>query len=241
MKKNGIIRIVIAAAVTALMVLVAVLGMGPDGSGSVGDIKLGLDLEGGVSITYQTVEENPSKQDLDDTAYKLQLRVADFSNEAEVYTEGSNRINVDIPGAKNAEEILKSLGTPGTLSFKDPSGNEIINGDDIVDAQGGAVQNQTTGANDYQVSMTLNDAGSKKFAEASEKLVGKNISIYYDGKVVAALQCSLQSPAARLPLNIWRAWKRREPLLPPSEAARCLWKSRNCIPRWLGRSWGLKQ
>ncbi|WP_243647492.1 protein translocase subunit SecD [Cuneatibacter caecimuris] len=186
MKKNGIIRIVIAAAVTALMVLVAVLGMGPDGSGSVGDIKLGLDLEGGVSITYQTVEENPSKQDLDDTAYKLQLRVADFSNEAEVYTEGSNRINVDIPGAKNAEEILKSLGTPGTLSFKDPSGNEIINGDDIVDAQGGAVQNQTTGANDYQVSMTLNDAGSKKFAEASEKLVGKNISIYYDGKVVSS-------------------------------------------------------
>lgn len=186
MKKNGIIRIVIAAAVTALMVLVAVLGMGPDGSGSAGDIKLGLDLEGGVSITYQTVEENPSKQDLDDTAYKLQLRVADFSNEAEVYTEGSNRINVDIPGAKNAEEILKSLGTPGTLSFKDPSGNEIINGDDIVDAQGGAVQNQTTGANDYQVSMTLNDAGSKKFAEASEKLVGKNISIYYDGKVVSS-------------------------------------------------------
>ena len=186
MKKNGIIRIVIAAAVTALMVLVAVLGMGPDGSGSVGDIKLGLDLEGGDSITYQTVEENPSKHDLDDTAYKLQLRVADFSNEAEVYTEGSNRINVDIPGAKNAEEILKSLGTPGTLSFKDPSGNEIINGDDIVDAQGGAVQNQTTGANDYQVSMTLNDAGSKKFAEASEKLVGKNISIYYDGKVVSS-------------------------------------------------------
>lgn len=186
MKKNGIIRIVIAAAVTALMVLVAVLGMGPDGSGSVGDIKLGLDLEGGVSITYQTVEENPSKQDLDDTAYKLQLRVADFSNEAEVYTEGSNRINVDIPGAKNAEEILKSLGTPGTLSFKDPSGNEIINGDDIVDAQGGAVQNQTTGANDYQVSMTLNTEGSKKFAEASAKLVGQNISIYYDGKVVSS-------------------------------------------------------
>lgn len=186
MKKNGIIRLCFAMVVTALLVLMAFFGTGFDESGSARDIKLGLDLEGGVSITYQTVEENPSQQELEDTAYKLQLRVADFSNESEVYTEGGNRINVDIPGADNAEEILESLGTPGTLSFQDPEGNEIINGDDIVDAQGVAAQDQTSGAVNYQVQMTLNSEGSEKFAKATEELVGQTISIYYDGKVVSS-------------------------------------------------------
>ena len=38
------------------------------------DIKLGLDLAGGVSITYQAKEENPSAEDMSDTIYKLQQR-----------------------------------------------------------------------------------------------------------------------------------------------------------------------
>ena len=70
-----------------------------------GGIKLGLDLAGGVSITYQAKEENPSAEDMSDTQYKLQQRVQNYSSEAEVYQEGGNRINVDIPGVTDANKI----------------------------------------------------------------------------------------------------------------------------------------
>lgn len=61
------------------------------------DIKLGLDLNGGVSITYQTTEDNPTSEQMSDTVYKLQLKAQGYSTEAQVYQEGSNRINIDIP------------------------------------------------------------------------------------------------------------------------------------------------
>ena len=73
-----------------------------------GGIKLGLDLAGGVSITYQAKEADPSPEDMADTQYKLQQRVQTYSSEAEVYQEGSNRINVDIPGVTDAIRSWRS-------------------------------------------------------------------------------------------------------------------------------------
>ena len=80
-------------------------------------IKLGLDLDGGVSITYQAAENNPSQEEMGDSVYKLQLKAQDYSTEAEVYQEGNNKINIDIPGVASASEILEELGKPGTLYF----------------------------------------------------------------------------------------------------------------------------
>ena len=81
-------------------------------------IKLGLDLAGGVSITYQVKgDETPSAEDMKDTVYKLQKRVEGYSTEAEVYQEGKDRINIEIPGVTDANKILDELGKPGTLSF----------------------------------------------------------------------------------------------------------------------------
>ena len=102
-------------------------GIGADGSGSAASINLGLDLEGGVSITYQVVgDEEPDSEDMADTIYKLQKRVESYSNEAVVYQEGSNRINIEIPGVSDAGAILEELGKPGSLYFiceYDPDGN----------------------------------------------------------------------------------------------------------------------
>lgn len=96
----------------------AAVGLGADGSGSAASINLGLDLEGGVSITYQAVgEEEPSKEDMDDTIYKLQKRVEGYSTEAVVYQEGTDRINIEIPGVSDANAILEDLGKPGSLYF----------------------------------------------------------------------------------------------------------------------------
>ncbi len=81
-------------------------------------IKKGLDLAGGVSITYQVVGEGtPSREDMSDTIYKLQQRVENYSTEAQVYQEGEDRINIEIPGVSDANAILEELGNPGTLYF----------------------------------------------------------------------------------------------------------------------------
>ena len=81
-------------------------------------IKQGLDLAGGVSITYQVVgDEDPSDEDMSDTVYKLQKRVETYSTEALVYREGSDRINIEIPGVSDADAILEDLGRPGALYF----------------------------------------------------------------------------------------------------------------------------
>ena len=146
-----------------------------------GKIKLGLDLAGGVSITYQTVEKNPSDEDMADTIYKLQQRVQNYSTEAEVYREGTNRINIDIPGVSDANAILNELGKPGSLLFVDPQGNTVLTGDQVATAKAGIVDNN--GKSEYVVSLTFTDEGSKAFAEATAKLIGQRIAIVYDNVV----------------------------------------------------------
>ena len=146
-----------------------------------GKIKLGLDLAGGVSITYQTVQQNPSDEDMADTISKLQQRVQNYSTEAEVYREGGNRINIDIPGVSDANAILDELGKPGSLLFVDPQGQTVLTGDQVATAKAGIIDNN--GKSEYVVSLTFTDEGSKAFAEATAKLIGQRIAIIYDNVV----------------------------------------------------------
>ena len=88
------------------------------------NIKLGLDLAGGVSITYQVKDDNPSNEEMSDTIYKLQKRVEQYSTEASVYQEGDDRINIEIPGVTDANEILDELGQPGSLYFIAQTGSD---------------------------------------------------------------------------------------------------------------------
>ena len=145
---------------------------------STGKIKLGLDLAGGVSITYQTVNPNPSDEDMADTIYKLQQRVQNYSTEAEVYREGDNRINIDIPGVSDANAILDELGKPGSLIFVDPQGNTVLTGDQVATAKAGIIDNN--GNSEYVVSLTFTEEGSKAFADATSRLIGQRIAIIYD-------------------------------------------------------------
>lgn len=165
-----------------LLVLIAIAGF--FGYSYMDDIKLGLDLAGGVSITYQAKEENPSAEDMSDTIYKLQQRVESYSTEAEVYQEGDNRINIDIPGESDANEILTELGKPGSLAFMDSQGNTILTGDQVASAQGGMVDGNT--GKEYVVSLTFTEEGTKAFADATTNNVGKPIYIVYDNEVVSA-------------------------------------------------------
>ncbi|EFE13998.1 protein translocase subunit SecDF [Clostridium sp. M62/1] len=175
-KGRGLLRLAL------LLLLVALAGF--FGYGYMDDIKLGLDLAGGVSITYQAKEENPSAEDMKDTIYKLQQRVQNYSTEAEVYQEGNDRINIDIPGVSDANAILAELGKPGSLIFMDSEGTTILTGDQVSAAQAGMVDG-TTGK-EYVVSLTFTEEGTKAFADATTNGVGKPIYIIYDNEVVSA-------------------------------------------------------
>ncbi|MDO4438533.1 MAG: protein translocase subunit SecD [Eubacteriales bacterium] len=179
-----------------LLVVAATVMFGIMGYKNMPNIKLGLDLDGGVSITYQAVEENPDEQDMRDTVYKLQKRAETYSNEAEVYQEGSNRINIDIPGVSDANEILAQLGKPGSLMFCPPVydengelvgfGDPVLTGADIKSAGVAKSESQGSAVDVYEVGIVFNDEGAKTFAEVTEANVGKPIAIIYDGEVISA-------------------------------------------------------
>lgn len=154
------------------------------GTGEDKNIKLGLDLAGGVSITYQVVSDNPTAEQMSDTIYKLQKRVEGYSTEAAVYQEGDDRITVEIPGVKDANQILEDLGKPGSLEFKDPEGNVYMTGDDVADAQAATINDQMQNK-EFVVELTLNDEGTKKFADVTTANVGKICPIYYDDEAIS--------------------------------------------------------
>ena len=141
MKKNKAIVILLCVLlILAGVTYVDIFGVNPEGDGSASDIKLGLDLAGGVSITYQVVgDETPSATDMGDTIAKLQKRVENYSTEAIVYQEGTDRINIEIPGENDATRILQELGRPGALYFisqTDSEGNVNYSGQYVQNPDG---------------------------------------------------------------------------------------------------------
>ncbi|MGN0160489.1 MAG: protein translocase subunit SecD [Lachnospiraceae bacterium] len=186
-----ILSVIILLVALAGLGYIAVFGIGAEKTGSVSDIKLGLDLAGGVSITYRTVEENPSQQDLDDTIYRLQKRVENYSTEASVYQEGDNRINVEIPDVTDANAILEELGQPGSLIFMDTEGTVIITGDDIKSAEAQAYRESSNSDVQYCVSLVLNDNGTTAFGDATTRLMAgedekRYIYIIYNNEIISA-------------------------------------------------------
>ncbi|MCD8197201.1 MAG: protein translocase subunit SecD [Lachnospiraceae bacterium] len=185
-KSKAIVTLLLTLGVTGLLLYMAAYGVGENSFGAAKDINLGLDLAGGVSITYQAVgDEEPSAEDMADTIYKLQKRVESYSTEAEVYQEGSDRINIEIPGVSDANEILSELGQPGSLEFQTTDGEVVLEGTDVSNAQAGSTTD-SLGNKSYVVELTLTDEGAEKFAEATAANVGYQISIVYDGEVISS-------------------------------------------------------
>ena len=162
-------------------------------------IKLGLDLAGGVSITYQVAgDETPSAEDMSDTVYQLQQRVSAYDTEASVYQVGDDRITAEIPGATDANEILSELGTPGSLEFQTVDGEVYMTGDDVVDAQAITQQDQTTSQIQYGVELTLSDEGADIFAQYTQEYLNNYLPIYYDGECITYPQVNLRLQTVRL-------------------------------------------
>lgn len=190
--------LIVIAAVMIFLGVTSIHGLNSKGMGAARNINLGLDLEGGVSITYEAVGETPSDEDMKDTVYKLQKRVEEYSTEAQAYQVGDNRVGIEIPGVQDANEILEELGQPGSLYFikhLDSDGNEnytlnaegtgyeltksieelqedgsiVLTGTEVESATAGALSDSKTSATEYGVDLTLTDEGTKAFAEATEE------------------------------------------------------------------------
>ena len=213
-KKKGIITL--AGMILALIAgaYVAVFGLDAGKRGSAANIKQGLDLAGGVSITYEVVgEEEPSAENMADTIYKLQKRVENYSTEAQVYQEGTDRINIEIPGVTDANAILEELGKPGSLVFLDKDGNEVLTGTDVSDAQAG-YQNNSMGNQEPVVSLTMTEEGTKKFAEATKAAYPNNdiIFIVYDNQVISAPAVQAEITDGRAVINGMASFEEAEKL-----------------------------
>ena len=205
-KKQGIAVLIATVLVMVLLGFTAAVGWGPTGTGAARNIITGLDLSGGVSITYEADQDLPSNEDMNDTVYKLQQRVMSYSEEAKVYKEGVNRITVEIPGVSDANRILEELGTPGTLYFirqTDDEGNEcysydyntgdyklnytidelkekgciVLEGSSVVNAQGGVQQDNNGSTSKYVTELEFDAEGTKAFAEATERAYNNNETI----------------------------------------------------------------
>lgn len=165
MKKNkGILSLVVTVILIGVLGFTAAVGWGNDHTGAAKNIKLGLDLAGGVSITYQVKDENPSESEMKDTIYKLQKRVEQYSTESSVYQEGDDRINIEIPGVSNANEILDELGQPGSLYFIAQTGSDGTPNYEQVNSTGDA-------AKDYQLKKSLEELE----ADGSLMLTGSDV------------------------------------------------------------------
>ena len=182
------------------------------GVGENRNIKLGLDLAGGVSITYGAVEDNPSEEDMKDTIYKLQKRVENYSTEASVYQEGGDRINIEIPGVSDANAILEELGKPGSMEFQNEAGETLVSGTDIQNAQAATYKNEVTGNTEYIVELVLTDEGAVKFEEATAANVGKTMPIVYDGETISAPQVKAAISGGRAQIDGMESFEAAENL-----------------------------
>lgn len=146
-------------------------------------ITKGLDLQGGVSVVMEIQEETVQPEDLEKTKEQLSLRVNKIGvAETVVTTEGDKRIRIDIPGMFNSSDIVTDLSKSGELTFKSPEGEVLLTGQDIKKAS--AVTNQETAK--PEVALEMNEAGTKKFADATQKYQGKAISIYMDDEELSS-------------------------------------------------------
>lgn len=184
-KNKGILSLILTVVLIAVLGFTAVCGIGSKETGAAKNIRLGLDLAGGVSITYQVMDENPSESAMNDTIYKLQKRVEQYSTEASVYQEGNDRINIEIPGVSDANTILEELGKPGSLEFITEDGEVVLTGTDVKTATA-QTSEDTMGNKQYVVELILNDEGAQKFAQATAANIQRTISIIYDEEIISA-------------------------------------------------------
>ena len=185
----------------------AAFGGGKDNPISAQHIHLGLDLAGGVTITYQAKEgSNPSSEEMNGALAVIRHRLDNKGyTEANAYLEGTDRIRVEIPGVEDASKAVEEIGRTAMLQFVGLSGmGTYQSGADILAAvENGEAEIVLTGVNvanatfqkgrinaasgiEPYVKLEFDAEGAKMFADATARYIGKQIAIMLDDTVVSA-------------------------------------------------------
>ncbi len=146
-------------------------------------IKQGLDLQGGTHIVLEAedTEENKVTDDAVERVIKImERRINEMGlTEPIIQREGFKRIIIELPGEKDPQKAIETVGKTAVMEFKDESGRVALTGNDLKDAKEQIGQN-----NSYMVGITFTDEGAKKFAELTMANIGRHIGIYLDGEIL---------------------------------------------------------
>lgn len=157
-------------------------------------VRLGLDLKGGFEILYHAepmeAGAEVTRSSLLKTAESLEKRAnALGTSEPEVTTEGTDRIRLKLAGVTDETEVRKKMKEPAALTFRsaaegDSAGTyskiELV-GSDFVE---GAAEVQRDNLNQPEISIKIKD--KSKFAEITKRLLGKELAIYLDDRLLSA-------------------------------------------------------
>jgi len=180
----------------AVVILVAILGVVFSFAPLKTQTQLGLDLKGGAEVVLQAIPEEGNSITSDDMSQLQEImrkRVDEMGvSEPTIQKEGDDRLIIQLAGVNDPDEAIERLGKTAKLEFHDPDGNVILSGAELTNAQGV----NTNG--EISISLEFSDSGTKKFAEATARLVGQKIAIYLDDQM-------LTDPVVEVPITNGKA------------------------------------
>ena len=149
-------------------------------------IRQGLDLQGGTHVVLEAVDTEQAQVN-DDAMNRvvaiMEKRVNSLGlTEPIIQREGERRVIIELPGIKDPDAAIQTIGKTAMLEFRDEDGNTVLTGTDLKDAQ--ASTNPQTGQN--VVNLEFSDEGAQKFADLTMRNVGRTIAILLDGEVLTA-------------------------------------------------------
>lgn len=148
-------------------------------------IKKGLDLEGGVYILYEAKSVGDTEVDYDAIQRAMTIirnRIDELGlTEPVLQTEGERRIRIELPGIEDQAQAMEIIGKTAQLTFVSPEGDVLLTGGDLKTAYFTRGQR-----NEPLVALEFNEEGKEKFAEATEKYLGKQIAIELDNELISA-------------------------------------------------------
>lgn len=146
-------------------------------------IRQGLDLQGGTHIVMQAEDTEQNKvtpEAMSQVISIMQKRVNEMGlTEPIIQQEGANRIIIELPGEKDPQRAIDTIGKTAVLEFKDEEGNVRLTGEDLKNAKEQLGQNKQP-----LVALEFTDAGAKKFADLTAANIGRHIAIYLDGELL---------------------------------------------------------
>ncbi|QSZ26726.1 protein translocase subunit SecD [Aceticella autotrophica] len=179
------ISVIIIAAVIAYIAFFGIKAGNYSISPVQDNIRLGLDLRGGVYVLMQA-EGNVTSDAMSRAIAIIRNRVDSLGvTQPLIVKQGSNRIRIELPGINNPDQAIKFLGQTAQLKFVGPDGKVILTGADVKDSKA-IYETDQTGVQQPVVTLVLNDKGTKAFADATQKFLGQPIKIMLDDKVISS-------------------------------------------------------